>query len=92
MLSYFLLEVGVVVKYQLVESGYALFGERNEEYFLMQGNFERKNAIIIGSIIKQVTNEGGQFLLENNGVVYLMQMKHKILSYFVRRIFDNKPA
>ena len=72
MLSYFLLEVGVVVKYQLVESGYALFGERNEEYFLMQGNFERKNAIIIGSIIKQVvTNEGGQFSLENNGVVYI---------------------
>ena len=31
MLSYFLLEVGVVVKYQLVESGYALLGERNEE-------------------------------------------------------------
>ena len=63
--------MGVVVKYQLVESGYALFGERNEEYFLMQGNFERKNAIIIGSIIKQVTNEGGQFSLENNGVVYI---------------------
>jgi hypothetical protein len=39
--------------------------------FLMQGNFETKNAIIIGSIIKQVTNEGGQFLLENNGVVYI---------------------
>ena len=73
MLSYFLLEVGVVVKYQLVESGYALFGERNEEYFLMQGNFKTKNAmiIVIGSIIKQVTNEGGQFLLENNGVVYI---------------------
>ena len=37
MLSYFLLEVGVVVKYQLVESGYALFGERNEEYFSHAG-------------------------------------------------------
>jgi hypothetical protein len=37
----------------------------------MQGNFETKNAIIIGSIIKQVTTEGGQFSLENNGVVYI---------------------
>jgi hypothetical protein len=37
----------------------------------MQGNFETKNAMIIGLIIKQVTNEGGQFLLENNGVVYI---------------------
>jgi hypothetical protein len=25
--------------------------------------------MIIDSIIKQVTNEGGQFLLENNGVI-----------------------
>jgi hypothetical protein len=37
MLSYFLLEVGVVVKYQLVESGYALFGERHDEYLSHKG-------------------------------------------------------
>ncbi len=58
--------------------------------FLMQSNFETKNAMIVGSIIKQVTNEGGQLLLENNGVVYLMQMKHKIWRYFLKRFFDNK--
>jgi hypothetical protein len=28
-----------------------------------------KNEMIIDSIIKQVTNEGGQILLENNGVI-----------------------
>jgi hypothetical protein len=27
------------------------------------------NAMIIDSIIKQVTNEGGQFMPENNGVI-----------------------
>ena len=43
MFSYFLLEVGVVTKYQLVESGYALFDERNQKNtFLMQGNFKNK--------------------------------------------------
>ena len=71
MLSYFLLEVGVVVKYQLVESGMPYLVKEMKNTFLMQGNFETKNAMIIGSIIKQVTNEGGQFLLENNGVVYI---------------------
>jgi hypothetical protein len=39
--------------------------------FLMHGNFETNNVMIIGSIIKQVTNEGGHFLLENNGVTYI---------------------
>ena len=37
MLSDFLLEVGVEIKYQLVESGCALLIERNEEYLSHAG-------------------------------------------------------
>ena len=45
--------------------------------------------MIIDSIIKQVTNEGCQFLLENNQVITNAN-EHKIRSYFVKRFFDNK--
>ncbi len=40
------------------------FVKETKNTFLMQGNFKTKNAMIIGSIIKHVTFEGGQFCLK----------------------------
>jgi hypothetical protein len=50
-----------------------------------------KNEMIIDSINKQVTNEGGQCLLENNKVISNAD-ETKNIEIICEKILDNKPA